>query len=459
LSKEEKSIVCDEYGLKEMTFTPSMFGDSKLDFKTDKDVVVLPDVARYHQTIAKEILDERNKGRAVLVFFDNVTDLNSFTSSEYGQRIHSMLSVVTESTDNIQFSVTKATRKESVTLFPKVFGRGLDFKCSDQDVEAAGGVHVIQTFFSDFVSEEIQIKGRTARQTKRGSYRMLLLVDDLVKEEKGLKVTVAQVMAESAKSTFYDFLCNQRMGATSERVTALKVKAKHANSLHSKSNKFLNVLKNAHPSSSVVVESMVSFGKQVSSGTGASPVHVIFCLDESMSMQGFWGAVVQAYSEFLAIRTDVGGLGGDRVSVVQFSSGARITVDKASLDVAVASTTALAFGGGGTNFVPALKHAQSLVKQSEVSGMDTVIVFMTDGEASDGPQASSQVTHLRNACSHANAKFMFFGLAFSTGGAVGGSLNAMTQAVQGTMVSATNVNELKDKFQFIANQVSANRSR
>jgi hypothetical protein len=40
-------------------------------------------------------------------------------------------------------------------------------------------VHIIQTFFSEELAEEIQIKGRTARQKRRGSYQLVLFGKDL----------------------------------------------------------------------------------------------------------------------------------------------------------------------------------------------------------------------------------------------------------------------------------------
>jgi hypothetical protein len=46
--------------------------------------------------------------------------------------------------------------------------------CSDEDVNAGSGVHVIQTFLSESLSEEIQIQGRTARQDNPGTYCMVL---------------------------------------------------------------------------------------------------------------------------------------------------------------------------------------------------------------------------------------------------------------------------------------------
>ena len=47
----------------------------------------------------------------------------------------------------------------------RIFGRGLDFKSNDKKMNNDGGVHVIQTFLSEEFSEEVQIKGRTARQS------------------------------------------------------------------------------------------------------------------------------------------------------------------------------------------------------------------------------------------------------------------------------------------------------
>ena len=46
--------------------------------------------------------------------------------SEYGQNIQDC-NIVTESTENINFYVKKATEARKVTFFPKVFGRGFDF--------------------------------------------------------------------------------------------------------------------------------------------------------------------------------------------------------------------------------------------------------------------------------------------------------------------------------------------
>jgi preprotein translocase subunit SecA len=71
--------------------------------------------------------------------------------------------------------VNGSTCSGKVLLFTRIFGRGTDFVVHDENVTNNGGVHVIQTFLSEELSEEIQIKGRTARQGDEGSYSMNML--------------------------------------------------------------------------------------------------------------------------------------------------------------------------------------------------------------------------------------------------------------------------------------------
>ena len=46
-----------------------------------------------------------------------------------------------------------ATQPGAITLSTPNFGRGTDFICRNKEVEANGGLHVIQTFMSDQKSE------------------------------------------------------------------------------------------------------------------------------------------------------------------------------------------------------------------------------------------------------------------------------------------------------------------
>jgi hypothetical protein len=83
--------------------------------------------------------------------------------------------------------VQKAVTPGAVTLLTRAFGRGTDFICYDDHIQQNGGVHVIQTFVSQLVSEEVQIKGRTARQGNKGSFSMVLHPTDL--EKIGIKAS------------------------------------------------------------------------------------------------------------------------------------------------------------------------------------------------------------------------------------------------------------------------------
>lgn len=64
------------------------------------------------------------------------------------------------------------------------FGRGTDFLLLDEKIKQNGGLHVIQAFLSVEESEEVQIKGRTARQNSNGSYDCV--IDEASLEELSL---------------------------------------------------------------------------------------------------------------------------------------------------------------------------------------------------------------------------------------------------------------------------------
>jgi hypothetical protein len=138
------------------------------------------------RAIADDVLKMRNADRATIIFFEDEQHLREFkkqlpSAVEGGDGIATFCAEVTEgNVEYINHYVKEATNPKAVTLFPRVFGRGLDFKCYDPALNARGGVHVIQTFLSEDISEEIQIKGRTCRQGESGSYTMILLATDLM---------------------------------------------------------------------------------------------------------------------------------------------------------------------------------------------------------------------------------------------------------------------------------------
>jgi len=121
--------------------------------------------------------------RAVLVFFKDEIELKEFYHSPVIDDIMGKVNYVTEEATSTEVSaaVKKATHAGAITLLTRAFSRGTDFIILDEVVKSNGGTCTIQTFVSESASEEIQIKGRSARQGQDGSYVQILLEDDLFK--------------------------------------------------------------------------------------------------------------------------------------------------------------------------------------------------------------------------------------------------------------------------------------
>ena len=187
LSEAQRSVIQDFYNIKKHTYTPSVFGANDLRFSGGEDVF-LEDQKDYFNKIKTEI-QCRLSGklpdtkRAVLVFFESVSKLNDFYESPTFSVMKHNAQILTEEANNQEkdYFVKQATISGKISLLTRTFGRGTDFVCRDDIVATNGGVHVIQTFLSEEVSEEVQIKGRTARQGESGSYSLVLLKNDLEK--------------------------------------------------------------------------------------------------------------------------------------------------------------------------------------------------------------------------------------------------------------------------------------
>jgi preprotein translocase subunit SecA len=144
-----------------------------------------PHIEGFHQAIQNEISKKQKSKVAVVVFFETEAKLNAYLAYlDAGGIARTDLEAVTqEKQENIDHYVEQATRLGHATLFTKFHGRGTDFQVVDTLVESNGGMHVVQTFLSEEKSEEIQIRGRSARQEKSGTYQLILLQPDLEKFE------------------------------------------------------------------------------------------------------------------------------------------------------------------------------------------------------------------------------------------------------------------------------------
>ena len=99
-------------------------------------------------------------------------------------------------------AVKKATHAGAITLLTRAFSRGTDFIILDEVVKSNGGTCTIQTFVSESASEEVQIKGRSARQGQDGSYVQILLEDDLFK----YGITKEQIKQKRNDKNLYEFI-------------------------------------------------------------------------------------------------------------------------------------------------------------------------------------------------------------------------------------------------------------
>ena len=131
-----------------------------------RDVVVLADEERFYQEISLEV-SKKQKRVACLVFFENEARMKSYESyltSNNIQATNQFLVAGEVDKSDLDHYVQRAARMGNCTLFTKIHGRGLDFVCHDDQVDSNGGIHVVQTFLSEEESEQIQIRGRSARQ-------------------------------------------------------------------------------------------------------------------------------------------------------------------------------------------------------------------------------------------------------------------------------------------------------
>lgn len=187
LSRPEKELLEAVYGIKKFSYMPSVYGDNQLKFGGDSTSdVVIESEAGHFMAIVNEI-KKRQIGelegvkRAIMVFFESYECLDAFYNSTWLANLKNKVKQITtdDPADLRSGLIRQAATAGNITLLTREFGRGTDFICYDSRLDASGGVHVIQTFVSDELSEETQIKGRTARQGNKGSYSMVLSEESL----------------------------------------------------------------------------------------------------------------------------------------------------------------------------------------------------------------------------------------------------------------------------------------
>mmetsp|Transcript_52111 Transcript_52111/g.118880 ORF Transcript_52111/g.118880 Transcript_52111/m.118880 type:complete len:467 (+) Transcript_52111:784-2184(+) len=232
LGNQEKKVIRDRFRIRDQTLTPSIYGVSNVQFRTELDVHVEGDDALHHRKIREEIVQTLGAERSILVFFKDDAAIKAWRDAGYAEGLE--LEVVTQETDNIDHFVKQAARASKATLFSRIHGRGIDFVSHDKALEAKGGIHVVQTFLSEEYSEEVQIKGRTARQGKKGSFALVLNAKDLVHFD----ISEEEIDKARNAGTLYDLLHTKRNAFFAAEGEKREATVRTAKALHDLSFKY-----------------------------------------------------------------------------------------------------------------------------------------------------------------------------------------------------------------------------
>ena len=244
LANVEKEILKNVYVINRFTFIASVYGKNNRNYNSRDDVLII-DESGYYMRIREEIDIMCNAGRSILVFFESEEKLNAFKNSKQLSDIQKSVQTISEKVDakERELFVKRAANIGTITLLTRIFGRGTDFICRNPQLLANGGIHVLQTFFSEELSEEYQIMGRGARQGDRGSYRMILLDKDL---EWILGSAWKEKIKEITGATAYEHLNKIRSEKYESKCGAKGLSIEQCKKDHTESKNFMNFLTSAN---------------------------------------------------------------------------------------------------------------------------------------------------------------------------------------------------------------------
>eukprot|EP00808_Paulinella_micropora_P015181 g14014.t1 len=394
----EKEVLT-EFKINKSTLAPSIYPPSKVFFDKQKHVICEQDRDTFYGKLDHAINKVRGK-RPCLIFFYSDEALQKFEGTDYYKRTPN-ISTLTGTAHNFNFDLRKSMKVESVTCLPAVLGRGIDFKCDSDEAEKNGGVHVIQAFFSMDASEERQIKGRTARQSKSGSYEIITCVEDL----KALDLTADQIT--SAGSNLYDVLDAARKAHAKKLVDQRRLQVRDAKSVDQASKKFLKgltkrvgMLKQRDQDSD---DEILSFLKTARSSSGSSEgvYHWVFAIDISGSMgtsditpkdtktfrQDRLGAVCEQVWSFIVARAAM----ANRYSLVAFDDTSQVVFSGEKFSQDLGEYFCVLAPRNNTDFSKPFQEITKLLATPGIKGFKdqitgTKILFLSDGEGGDPGQ-------------------------------------------------------------------------
>jgi len=291
LSVPERKTMDEKYGLKVHTYMPSLFGPNKNRFDQQRDIQIST-IERFNEDLKNEIikrLKDHASPRCVFVFFEDRTKLMSFSSCP---EFHTFLDQTRIITEQLTFKekeaeIKRAPQSNRITLLTKSFGRGTDFKVMDELVRNNGGPHVIQTFVTIELSEEIQIKGRTGRQGGEGSYSMVLIDEELEKFD----ITKEQIEQAQTEQKLYDMINKKRNEKFAEEYKQITDRIDTAKEVHDNGMQFLEAL---HANT---VEQIKTDLLSYNLGPASNTMKIAVCVDATGSMGSLLGKTKQKIRE------------------------------------------------------------------------------------------------------------------------------------------------------------------
>jgi len=393
LTNEEKAIV-QSYGIQRLAYAPSIYGGSRCNQSTGgASPITFCEPGNWYLRIAQSTRDQINVGRAVLIFFENLEILEHF--AKYLTEQKTPFQLLTEKEEFKELIVKQSTASQMITLCTRPFGRGVDFIVLDPKTSKEGGVHVIQTFVAACEAEQIQIRGRAARQGDPGSHEFIL-------SHPYLKKYLGTIEGQPKNTGFEDYTIDNELTRTEKENKIIRLRdVLYKNSVKELEKKRAIALA-AHDATKLFYKKLLGFDgtqqqrdeiinalMELNKGTitsAASKYHLFFCLDESGSMSGGpWKDLLGAVTAFINKRIECCNSNGcvveDLVTVVNYASSARVIFESQAISPSLVNH--IDFRSGGTVFPAGLNTVNSCIAAKQ-SGWVPCLIFMSDGGDSQG---------------------------------------------------------------------------
>jgi hypothetical protein len=347
------------------------------------------------------------------------------------------MKILTEKTPNRENHIKMASKEGQITLFTVSFARGTDFEVFNPVVKEKG-LGVIQTYLSDELSEEVQTKGRTARQGAKGTYQLVLCREAL---EAKYKITEADLTRARENDGIGKYLNECRKKYMAEVNKNRDEAVEKARLIHEESIALQNQIL-----ASKLPRSHDFFFKTVVQLIKPTNICLIFALDESGSMGGQrWNDLMTAYKKAITEFINSPAKSKIRVTLMLFDSSCRIIQESVLPDSVNMSPP---FGGGGTAYTPVFQNFLNMSKKYLVDKSSTIkLVFMTDGGA-EYPTAPLQQLKLLQL--QEPGRIDFYSVEF---GCNTDMMKQITRELNGKNTVPSNMNELVNVFSSISRDV------